>query len=92
MFNPRYVVSDRLTYPSGSDSLLSSFLHPPCCSPCVTQAMLEAGFPDKIPAHTVTMACISSNQAITTGVGLVRSGAAKTFIAGKEKSSFSKHR
>ena len=26
------------------------------------EAALGAGFSDKIPAHTVTMACISSNQ------------------------------
>lgn len=32
------------------------------------QAALGAGFSDKIPAHTVTMACISSNQAMTTGM------------------------
>lgn len=31
------------------------------------QAALGAGFSDKIPAHTVTMACISSNQAMTSG-------------------------
>jgi len=31
------------------------------------EAALGAGFSDKTPAHTVTMACISSNQAITTG-------------------------
>jgi len=30
-------------------------------------AALTAGFSDKTPAHTVTQACISSNQAITTG-------------------------
>ncbi|MCI4395710.1 hypothetical protein PGIGA_G00195020 [Pangasianodon gigas] len=30
------------------------------------EAALGAGFSDKIPAHTVTMACISSNQAMTT--------------------------
>lgn len=30
------------------------------------EAALGAGFSDKTPAHTVTMACISSNQAITT--------------------------
>lgn len=30
------------------------------------EAALSAGFSDKTPAHTVTMACISSNQAITT--------------------------
>lgn len=31
------------------------------------QAALGAGFSQYIPAHTVTQACISSNQAITTG-------------------------
>lgn len=31
------------------------------------QAALGAGFSDKVPAHTVTMACISSNQAMTSG-------------------------
>lgn len=31
------------------------------------EAALCAGFSDKTPAHTVTMACISSNQGITTG-------------------------
>ena len=32
------------------------------------EAALGAGFSDKTPAHTVTMACISSNQAMTTGM------------------------
>lgn len=31
------------------------------------EAALAAGYSDKTPCHTVTMACISSNQAITTG-------------------------
>ena len=31
------------------------------------QAALGAGFSDRVPAHTVTQACISSNQAITSG-------------------------
>lgn len=31
------------------------------------EAALSAGFSDKTPAHTVTLACISSNVAITTG-------------------------
>merc|ERR1712183_975441 len=34
------------------------------------EAALGAGFSDRIPAHTVTMACISSNQAITMGARL----------------------
>ena len=31
------------------------------------QAALSAGFSEKTPCHTVTLACISSNMAITTG-------------------------
>jgi len=32
------------------------------------EAALGAGFSDRTPAHTVTMACISANQAMTTGM------------------------
>jgi acetyl-CoA acetyltransferase len=38
------------------------------------EAALGAGFSDRIPAHTVTMACISANQAITTCMGLINAG------------------
>jgi acetyl-CoA acyltransferase len=44
--------------------------------------MLAAGFSDKIPAHTVTQACISSNQAITTAIGQITSGQSEVIIAG----------
>jgi acetyl-CoA acyltransferase len=46
------------------------------------EASLGAGFPENIPAHTVTMACISSNQAITTGMGLLAAGCCDAIIAG----------
>ncbi|KAL4237044.1 hypothetical protein ACF0H5_005428 [Mactra antiquata] len=46
------------------------------------EAMLSAGFSDKTPAHTVTQACISSNQAITSGIGLITSGQCDAVIAG----------
>jgi acetyl-CoA acyltransferase len=46
------------------------------------EAALGAGFPLDIPAHTVTMACISSNQAITSGIGLLTSGYCDAVIAG----------
>ncbi|XP_046857335.1 trifunctional enzyme subunit beta, mitochondrial-like [Xenia sp. Carnegie-2017] len=46
------------------------------------EAALGAGFSHKIPAHTVTMACISSNQSITSALGLVASGGADAVIAG----------
>lgn len=46
------------------------------------EAALGAGFSDRIPAHTVTQACISANQAITTGMGMIASGNADAIVAG----------
>lgn len=46
------------------------------------ESALGAGISDSIPAHTVTQACISSNQAITSAVNLIRSGQAKIILAG----------
>lgn len=46
------------------------------------EAALAAGFSTKTPAHTVTMACISANQAITTGVGLIATGTYDIIVAG----------
>lgn len=46
------------------------------------EAALAAGFSDKTPAHTVTMACISSNQALTTGMGLIATGTYDTIVCG----------
>ncbi|XP_034951115.1 trifunctional enzyme subunit beta, mitochondrial [Chelonus insularis] len=46
------------------------------------EAALAAGYSDKTPAHTVTMACISSNAALTTGMGLIACGAFDTIVAG----------
>jgi len=46
------------------------------------EAMLGAGMSDKTPAHTVTLACISSNVAITNCMGLIASGQADVCIAG----------
>ena len=46
------------------------------------EAALAAGIPKSVPSHTVTMACISSNQAITTGMELIRSGQANIVVAG----------
>ena len=43
---------------------------------------MAAGFTDKIPAHTVTQACISANQAITNGIGQITSGQSEVIIAG----------
>jgi acetyl-CoA acyltransferase len=46
------------------------------------ESALGAGIPNEVPAHTVTQACISSNQAITSAVDLIRSGQANTVLAG----------
>lgn len=46
------------------------------------ECALGAGIPNTVPAHTVSMACISSNQAITSGMDLIRSGEAKIILAG----------
>ncbi|CAL4081141.1 unnamed protein product [Meganyctiphanes norvegica] len=46
------------------------------------EASLGAGFSDKIPSHTVTMACISSNVALTTCAGLMHAGVYDACIAG----------
>lgn len=45
-------------------------------------AALAAGFPKNVPAHTCTMACISSNQAISTGAEKILSGRADVVLAG----------
>uniref|UniRef100_A0AAY5L1T4 Trifunctional enzyme subunit beta, mitochondrial n=1 Tax=Esox lucius TaxID=8010 RepID=A0AAY5L1T4_ESOLU len=45
------------------------------------QASLGAGFSDKIPCHTVTMACISSNVAMTTA-GMIAAGQCDAIVAG----------
>lgn len=46
------------------------------------ESALGAGIPNSVPAHTVTQACISSNQAITSAVELIRSGQAEIILTG----------
>jgi acetyl-CoA acyltransferase len=46
------------------------------------EAAMGAGFPINIPAHTVSQACISANQAITSGAEKILSGQADIVIAG----------
>lgn len=45
-------------------------------------AALAAGVPETVPAHTVTVACISANRAIADGVLSVAAGHAETVLAG----------
>ncbi|KAE9550916.1 hypothetical protein FO519_005878 [Halicephalobus sp. NKZ332] len=46
------------------------------------EAWLTAGFPDTVPCNTVTLACISSNVAVTQVMGLLASGYCEAGIAG----------
>lgn len=46
------------------------------------ESALGAGLTNTIPAHTVSQACISSNQAITSAMDLIRSGQANIVLAG----------
>ena len=46
------------------------------------EAVLAAGLPDALPAHTVTMACISANAAVASGAASIALGAASTVVVG----------
>jgi len=46
------------------------------------EASLGAGIPNTVPAYTTTMACISSNAAVTNAADLIRTGQADIILAG----------
>jgi len=46
------------------------------------EAVLAAGLPDSLPAHTVTMACISANAAVAAGVASIVTGGASAVVVG----------
>lgn len=50
------------------------------------EAALGAGFPNTVPAYTVTMACISSHQAIASAADMIRLGQAEVVVAGGTES------
>ncbi len=50
------------------------------------EAALGAGIPHTVPAFTVTQACVSSNQAVTSGIELIATGQADAVIAGGTES------
>jgi acetyl-CoA acyltransferase len=62
--------------------VMGCVLQDPRTSNVARESALGADIPKHVPAFTVTMACISSNQAVTSGVDLIRSGLADTVIAG----------
>lgn len=46
------------------------------------EAAITAGIPNTAPCHTVTMACISANQAIVSAMNVLQNGDADVAIAG----------
>tara|TARA_B100000683_G_scaffold273485_1_gene319233 strand:+ start:427 stop:1716 length:1290 start_codon:yes stop_codon:yes gene_type:complete len=46
------------------------------------EAAITAGVDSSTPCHTVSMACISANQAISTGADIIKAGHAEVVIAG----------
>lgn len=50
------------------------------------EAALAAGIPAAVPAHTVTMACISGNRACTTALDAIRTGNARFAVVGGTES------
>lgn len=61
---------------------MGTVIQEPRTSNIAREAGLLSGIPISVPAHTVTQACISSNQAITTGAEKILSGQADIIIAG----------
>ncbi|KAJ8609346.1 hypothetical protein CTAYLR_009302 [Chrysophaeum taylorii] len=69
--------------PSMVDYLLyGNVVMEPRTSNIAREAAMHAGIPKDVPAHTVTMACVSSNAAISQGAEKILAGTADVVIAG----------
>ncbi|HSJ05758.1 MAG TPA: acetyl-CoA C-acyltransferase FadI [Longimicrobiales bacterium] len=65
------------------DQLIFGTVVPSIAAPNVAREVsLEAGLPPSVPAYTVSRACASSNQAITSGAEAILNGHADVVIAG----------
>jgi len=62
--------------------IMGTVLQDPDASNVAREATLTSGLPPSVPAFTTTMACISSNVAITSAIDQIRSGQAGVIIAG----------
>jgi acetyl-CoA acyltransferase len=61
---------------------LGSVIQEPSTSNIAREAGMAAGFPFSVPAHVVTQACISANQAICAGAEKILAGGAEVVVAG----------
>jgi acetyl-CoA acyltransferase len=62
--------------------LVGTVIQEPKTSNIAREAGMGAGIPISVPSSTVTQACISANQAITTGAEKIISGQADIIVAG----------
>mmetsp|Transcript_35511 Transcript_35511/g.113466 ORF Transcript_35511/g.113466 Transcript_35511/m.113466 type:complete len:452 (-) Transcript_35511:645-2000(-) len=62
--------------------LLGTVVQEPRTSNIAREAALHAGIPKDVPAHTVTMACVSANAAICQGAEKILAGQAEVVVAG----------
>lgn len=62
--------------------VLGSVVQNAATSNVARDAALAAGVPERVPAYTVTMACISSSRAISDGALMVAAGQADAVLAG----------
>jgi acetyl-CoA acyltransferase len=65
------------------DEIVYGIVVPPIHAPNVAREVgLAAGVPPSVPAYTVSRACASSNQAITSGADAIARGNADVVVAG----------
>lgn len=62
--------------------LCGTVIQEPRTSNIAREAAMAAGLPTNLPSHTITMACISTNQCITTGAEKIMSGQADAVLVG----------
>ena len=63
-------------------ALLGTVIQESRTSNIAREAVLSAGVPRTVPAHTITMACISSNAAAASATHLITAGAASRVLVG----------
>ena len=69
--------------PKEVDQVIYGIVVPDPSTPNIArECMLGAGLSDSTPAHTVSMACITSNMAATTAADQIRLGKCKTAVIG----------
>lgn len=73
---------------AGIDSAMVDHVIMGCVAPDIAttniarEVALGAGIPERVPAHTCTVACISANMATTNGANMIATGNADVVVAG----------